>query len=442
MLVESIVYFDRSVECADRQQLRQIQQTKLRNVLDQVAASNPFYQKKWAAAGIDPARDVRTLDDLSALPFTTKHELVADQAAHPPFGTNLTFPLEQYIRLHQTSGTTGKPLRWLDTEESWDWWARCWGAVYRAAGVGPGDRIFFAFSFGPFIGFWSAFEGARKIGAMAISGGAQTSQQRLYTLLENEATVLLCTPTYALRLAEVARECEGVDIVNSSIRRTIHAGEPGASIPATRARIEAAWGAQCFDHTGATEVGATGFTCVLQPGGVHLNEGEFIFEILDPATGQPADEGELVVTNLGRIGSPVIRYRTGDRVKVRRDPCACGRTFMQMEGGILGRVDDMITVRGVNLFPSAIENIVRSFKEVEEFRIEVFRQRHMDEVKVSLELAPHIPAGPSTAAVVQMVSAELRKQLAIRCEVTTVPCGSLPRFELKAKRCVVLTADT
>jgi len=439
MPIEPLTYFDQAIECAEPQHLRRVQLTRLRDMLEQVAASNPFYRQKWAAAGVDPVRDVRTLDDLAVLPFTTKHELVADQAAHPPFGSNLTFPREKYIRLHQTSGTTGKPLRWLDTDESWNWWARCWATVYRAAGVGPGDRIFFAFSFGPFIGFWSAFEGARTIGALSISGGAQTSQQRLYTLLENDATVLLCTPTYALRLAEVARE-NHIDVASSSIQRTIHAGEPGASIPATRARIESAWGAKCFDHTGATEVGATGFTCILQPGGVHLNEGEFIFEVFDPTTGQPADEGELVVTNLGRVGSPVIRYRTGDRVKVRRDPCACGRTFMQMEGGILGRVDDMITVRGVNLFPSAIENIVRGFKEVEEFRIEVFRQRHMDEVRVSVELAPHITDGPATEAVAQAIIAEIRKQLAIRCDVVPVSAGSLPRFELKAKRFVVLNA--
>src|SRR5262249_50376302 len=274
------------------------------------------------------------------LPFTRKGELVADQDAHPPYGTNLSFPLGAYTRLHQTSGTTGRPLRILDTPESWLWWKRCWGYVYRGAGVRPDDRIFCAFSFGPFIGFWAAFEGGQHLGALMIPGGGQTSEQRLQMIADNQATVLVCTPTYALRLAEVARE-QGFDASRSTIRATVHAGEPGASIPSTKQRIEEAWGARCYDHAGATEVGAHCFECVAQPGGIHLNEAEFIFEVVDPTTDEPADEGELIVTNLGRFGTPVVRYRTGDRVRRQPGLCPCGRTFGRLEGGILGRVDDM-----------------------------------------------------------------------------------------------------
>jgi phenylacetate-CoA ligase len=233
-------YYDRTLETADRPTLEAHQVARLRNLLGTLLAHNPFYAPRLRAAGLASPEDLRALADLDRIPFTRKAELVADQETHPPYGSNLSFPLTAYTRLHQTSGTTGRPLRLLDTPESWDWWLRCWGHVYRGATVGPEDRIFAAFSFGPFIGFWSAFEAGQKLGALVIPGGGQTSEQRLQMIADNEATVLVCTPTYALRLAEVARE-QGIDASRSSIRVTVHAGEPGASIPSTKRRIEELW---------------------------------------------------------------------------------------------------------------------------------------------------------------------------------------------------------
>ena len=370
--------------------------------------------------------DVSGWDDFERLPLTTKAELLTDQAAHPPFGTNLTNRLEHYVRLHQTSGSSGdQPLRWLDTAESWEWWLRIWAEhVYRAAAVTARDRVFFTFSFGPFIGFWSAFGGAQRLGALCMSGGAMTSEQRLRSLLDLDATVLLSTPTYALRLADVANEL-GLDLRRSGVRVTIHAGEPGASIPATRAAIEAAYGATCFDHTGMTELGPTGFSCS-QRDGIHLIESEFIFEVLD-LNGRPAREGELVATNLGRWGMPLVRYRTGDRVKVSAEPCACGSPFMKVVGGIQGRMDDMFTVRGVNLYPSQVEDIVRRHPEVAEFVIERRRERQMDEVSLLIETAVE---GSST----ERLEADLRQALGVRLDCRLVERGTLPRSELKAKR--------
>ncbi len=424
-----VTYFNPEIETADRETLQKHQLTRFQAMLRDVLSSNAFYRRKLGEAGLQNPEEVRSLEDLQRLPFTTKKELVADQEAHPPFGTNLTYPLERYIRLHQTSGTTGKPLRWLDTPESWDWWARCWGAVFSAAGVGAEDRVFFAFSFGPFIGFWSAWEGTRQVGALAISGGGQNSVQRLHNLLETQATTICCTPSYALHLVEVAREHD-LDIAASAVQRLIVAGEPGANIPSTRRRIEEAWGAQLFDHTGATEVGAHGFEC-LAHAGVHLNEGEFIVEVIDPATGQPAAEGELVITNLGRVGMPIIRYRTGDQVRLTYERCECGRTFARMEGGIIGRIDDMLIVRGVNIFPSAIENIVRSFPQVDEFAMEVYKRGEMDELEVKIEVVGDDPEGVARA-----VQEEMQKRLSLRVPVHVVPAGTLPRWELKARRLV------
>ena len=401
---------------------------RLAAMLDVVLASNEFQRGRFDAAGIADARDA--LDRWPDVPLTTKSELSADQAEHPPFGTNLTFPLDRYVRLHQTSGTTGSPLRILDDADSWSWWADTWSFVLRAAGVGRADRVFFAFSFGPFIGFWSAFAAAERAGALAISGGSLSSAERARALVDLGATALLCTPTYALRLAEAAR-AEGIDLPSSALRVVVAAGEPGASIPGTRERIERELGAELFDHTGATEVGPTGFSCAARDG-VHIIEREFIAEVRDPGTGAVRDlgEGELVLTNLGRWGSPAIRYRTGDLVRAIREPCACGRTFVKLAGGVLGRADDMVTVRGVNVFPSALEAIVRRFDDVAEFRIEVFTERGMDEVRCLVE-----PRAP-TSDLAARVAGSIHRDIGLRVAVDVVGPGTLPRYEFKARRFV------
>ena len=199
----------------------QTQLNRFRGMLALVLETNAFYQQKLTEAGIKHPNDVQTLADYRQLPFTTKEELSADQVSHPPYGTNLTFPLEQYTCLHRTSGTTGSPLRWLDTAESWDWWGKCWGEVYRGAGVTSADRLMIAFSFGPFIGFWSAYHGAQQLGALIIPNGGMTSEQRIRTILSNDITVLIATPTYALRLVEVAEQ-DGINLSEASSVRGNH----------------------------------------------------------------------------------------------------------------------------------------------------------------------------------------------------------------------------
>jgi phenylacetate-CoA ligase len=415
------------METLGRDALGQLQLRKFQLVLDQMLDSNAFYAAKFGQVGVHSSRDIRSWDDFRRLPFTTKKELSADQAGNPPYGSNLSFPRDAYVKIHQTSGTTGEPLRCLDTAESWDWWAECWASVFRAAGVTTSDRVFYGFSFGPFIGFWSSYEGARKVGALAFPGGGMSSFQRLKAILANEITVLVCTPTYALHLAEVAEQ-EGIDLSKSSVTTTIHAGEPGAGLPATRARIQKAWGAKTFDHAGATEVGAWGFECVGQSG-LHVNEGEFIVEIIDPATGEAASEGEVVITNLGRPGYPVFRYRTGDRAKIDTSPCSCGRTYARLEGGVIGRVDDVLIVRGINVFPSAIENILRSIPEIGEFAVDVYRTHELDDMVIRVEVTSGDAAEVAAAA-----DNAIRNALSLRAKVEAVEFGTLPRFDLKARR--------
>jgi phenylacetate-CoA ligase len=421
--------YDASVETASRDRLADLQWRRfhaMATALLSAESHNRFIQRKWQEAGIGSADDLRSWDDFRRLPFTRKPEFVADQAEQPPFGTNLTYPVERYVRVHQTSGTSGQPIRWLDTQESWDWWLRCWGFVFRGAGLTAADRVFFPFSFGLFIGFWSGFEGARALGALAIPGGGQDTATRLAGMDRLGVTALVCTPSYALHLLEVARE-RGLDARGLGVRTTVHAGEPGASIPAVRARIEEGWGARAYDHAGMTEMGAYGYECAAQAG-LHVNESEFIAEVIDPLTGRPAAEGELVLTNLGRLGSPAIRYRTGDRVRLSTTPCGCGRTFLRLENGILGRLDDMLIVRGVNVFPSAIEAIVRRFRAVEEFQVEVFRDGELEQVRILIEATDATLSGA--------VQEAFRAEMGLRLDVCAVAPRTLPRHELKARRVV------
>ena len=411
---------------------------RLSALLQYLHGRNAFYTNKLDAAGIDPA-SLNFPRDLSRLPLTTKRELIADQQSSPPWGTNLSEPLERYTRYNQTSSTTGNPLRWLDTTESWQWMLECWKAVFAAARVDSGDRILFPFSFGPFLGFWTAFESACQIGAHCIPAGGMSSQARLAMIETLQPSVVCCTPTYALRLLEAARQtgCSAPDLQSSSVRVLIVAGEPGGNIPSTRERIANGWGARVIDHHGLTETGPISFECWEAPGSLHLNEAEYICEVLDTASERAVpdgERGELVVTNLGRWASPLIRYRTGDIVVRRSGTCACGRTFARLEGGILSRVDDMVNVRGVNVYPSAIESVVSRFSQVAEYRGTVAATGALRELSVEIELAD---AAGDAFDIAPRVAAALRESLGLNVPVRVVDANTLPRFEMKARRFVI-----
>jgi phenylacetate-CoA ligase len=420
-----------------REALQQLQQRKLRDLLALAGEKSAFYKAKFRKAGLKTS-DVPGAD-FNALPFTTKAELIHDQQRNAPYGSNLTAPLAQYVRYHQTSGSTGRPIRWIDTADSWEWMLRNWSWIFASAGLKQSDRICFAFSFGPFLGFWTAFEAAAKFGALCLPAGGLSTTARLRFLLDNGITVLCCTPTYALRMAETAAE-ERVNIRLAPLRVLIVAGEPGGSVPQTRSRIEEAWDARCVDHHGMTETGPVSFECEKVRGRLHIIESEYIAESLNPETGKPVAEGELgelVLTNLGRLGNPLIRYRTGDLVRlIRPAPCKCGRNFAALEGGILGRRDDMIVVRGVNIYPSAIEEIVRGIPEIGEYRAEATSQRAMSELKIQIEVAG---TAAECRAAAKKLTAALETALTLRIPVETVAPDSLPRFEMKARRWVRAT---
>jgi phenylacetate-CoA ligase len=426
-----IHFYNRRVETLERERLRELQNERLRRLVKELV-TNRFYEEKFRLAGIK-SDELRRVEDLRALPFTTKSEIVEEQQAHPPFGRLLTYELSRYRYFHQTSGTTARPLKWLDTAEDWETWMRCWGCVYRGAGVTENDVVFCAFSFGPYVSHWSAIDGARRIGALCLAGGGMNSDKRLRAIIDNDCTVLVSTPTYALHLAEVARE-RGLDLRSSAVRITIHAGEPGASVPGVKRRIEEAWGARCFDHAGATEVGAWAFDCeAREPCAIHLNETEFVFEMIDPQTGESVREGtrgEIVITTLGRAGMPVLRYRTGDMAEMTTERCACGRTLARIKGGVLGRADDMLIVRGVNIYPSAIDNLLRSLPHVVEYEVLIRRIAGLDDLLIKIETDDEQPF----QQIEQAASEAFRSRLSIRVSVEQASRGSLPRYEFKARR--------
>jgi phenylacetate-CoA ligase len=357
-------------ERLDRTGLARRQLGRLQQLLTEVIPDNRFWNNRLKAFGLTVS-DFQSLDDLRKLPCVTKSDLVSDQTLRPPYGSNLTYPLSHYSRMHQTSGTTGQPVRWLDTPESWKWFLDCWAQIYRLVGLQPTDRICFPFSFGPFLGFWAAFDGAAALGNLCLSAGGLNSAARLQMILDHQATFVCCTPTYALRLADVAAEL-GQDLAKSSVRGLIVAGEPGGCLPTTRQKLEAAWGARVFDHWGMTEVGPMASESVGCPGSLYVLETECIAEIIDSQTEAPVamgELGELVITNLGRWGSPLIRFRTGDIVRADPAPSPDGYALLRLAGGILGRSDDMLTIRGNNFYPSALEEWLRQIPNIAEYRM-------------------------------------------------------------------------
>lgn len=407
----------RALETLDREALRGLQLERVNRLLERVVPRSCFYATRFKNRELP----LKSLEEFAELPFMYKEGLSA-QNPSGELANNLTYPLDCYVRFHQTSGTHGRPLVVLDTAEDWQWWIETWQYTLDGAEITPDDRVFMAFSFGPFIGFWSAYDSAVERGCLVIPGGGMSTLQRLEQLRLSKATVLFSTPSYVLHMAEVAAE-HNLDLHGSCIRCIVLAGEPGGSIPATRARIESKWGAQVLDHCGATEVGPWGVGD-RQGRGVYIIESEFYPEFFSLATNQPAADGELaelVLTNFGRFGSPVVRYRTGDVVRPTRSP----NSWTLLEGGLLGRTDDMVVIRGVNIFPSAIESILHGFPEIVEYKILVRRTGEMDEMAIEIEDRLDQP---------DRVVNELRLRLGLRCDVSTVPLGSLPRFEGKGKR--------
>src|SRR5215475_3755572 len=384
-------YLEPDIERRSRAAMTRWQAVRLREQVRHAAAHSPFYRRKFKAAGAKSAQ-IRTLEDLRRLPFTTKDELKENQANRPPWGDVLAVPLADVMRVHLTSATTGRPLAFLDTREDWHGFYHSYARSLYAYGVRQKDMVMAAFSYGPWIGYWSGFYAAQDLGCLVFPVGGLSTDQRIDALLNYPISVLGCTPSYALFLAEAAAK-KGIDLAkDAKLRITWHTGEPGASIPATKEKIEGAFGARAYDLPGLTEIAAWGFECDARAGLTHVHEDYVYPEVLDDNARpvKPGERGELVFTSLYRRAMPLLRYRTRDVVQLADRRCPCGRTLVAFEGGVLGRLDDMKKVRGIIVYPRRIEELVRPHADVDEFQIVLRRHEGLDDILVRLDPSPSL----------------------------------------------------
>jgi phenylacetate-CoA ligase len=441
-LVGDSPYWNPKTETLDRERLEALQLAKLRIQCEWAYERSPWYRRRFDESGFAPEQ-LRSLSDLRRIPFLTRDEWMGSQFSRPPYGEVPTIDGAGAIRIHTTSGTTGRgPLRALDSRKDWAWIAEMWSYALWGCGVRPADTAYIAFGYGSFIGFWGLHYAMEKVGVLNVPGGAQPTEERVLQIIDFGATVVASTPTYALRLAQEGAR-RGIDLRSSPVSRLILSGEPAGSIPQTKALIERLWGAKAFDTAGMTEIGTIMvFECSHQPGGTHIIEDNMIEEVLDPVSAEPVPYGvggERVVTSFGRGAVPLLRYRTGDLVcRVPASKCPCGRGFDLYEGGILGRVDDMKIVRGTNVYPRAVEAIVREYPDVDEFQTVITRENLRDEITLRVEMKPDWIADDWDE-----LSGGLHKRLAhafegLNFRIERAGAGELPRFELKAKRTVDL----
>lgn len=427
-------YWNPFLETLPPEKLAALQLKKFQRALAYAYTHSPFYRQKLGRAGIQP-EEIRSYEDILKIPTTTKSELQAAQTESDSiYGSLCCLPSEEIAVYHQTSGTTGHPIRQADSRRDWEWWAECWATLLWAQGFRPPDRMIIPFSYGVFVAFWAGHYACEKIGCEVIPAGGLSSEARIDKMRELKASAIMCTPTYALHLAEVAKTMSLDPVNDLHIEKIVCAGEPGALIPATKVRIESEWGASVFDHAGATEAGAWGFECIAQSGGLHVNEAFFLVELLDPETKQPVlpdEEGELVITPLDREAQPVIRFELRDRALWSKELCSCGRSYRLLDGGLRGRSDQLVKVRGVLFSPTTVESVVRQFDNLgNEYQVIVEREHELDKVTVQVELL----SGGASDRMHTELEQQLRIATGLRCHVELKPLGTLPRYEVKAKR--------
>ena len=426
------------LETLPRERLQDLQLKKFRRIMHWAYEHSPFHRRLYQEAGVEPG-DIKSMQDIARVPKVEKAMMRDIQNKEPyPYGDMLCVPLEQVTAYRQTSGTTGQPVYQPDTWQDWEWWAEAWATILYAQGYRSSDRVFLPFGYNVFVAFWAAHYGAEKLGCEVVPGGVLNTEARLLKMREVRATAFMATPTYVLNMAETARKKLNIDPVRDlHIQRITCAGEPGANIPATKKRMQEAWGAKVFDHIGATEIGAWSFECAEQPGGLHVNDSLFLVEIEDLQSGEiiqePNRPGKMVITALDRYAQPCIRFDSKDIIQWHDQKCSCGRTYRLIKDGVLGRTDDITKVKGVLLAPTAIEEVVRGIPELSnEYEVVVTKRADVDDICLKVELHPE--AESKRTDVQARLEEDLRLKTNLRYNITFHPYESLPRYELKAKR--------
>ena len=424
------MFFNEHVETLDRQSMKEIQLARLKQVIRRVYERVPFYRKKMEELGITPD-DIQTLSDIQKMPFTVKNDL----RDHYPYGL-FAEPMENIVRLHASSGTTGKPIVAGYTKDDLSNWAECIARLAVAAGVGKNDIAQISFGYGLFTGAFGLHQGLEKMGTTIIPISSGNTERQINIMHDFGATVLIATPSYALYMAEVAEKMGLLKDIH--IKYGVFGSE--ASTEEMRAELERRWGCIATENYGLTEVMGPGVAgeC-LHKCGMHINEDHFLCEIIDPVTGEvlpDGEQGELVITTLTKQGMPMIRYRTKDITRLLTEQCACGRTTARIEK-IKGRSDDMLKIRGVNLFPSQIESVLVGMEGIgPHYEITVWRENYMDKIEVKVELTDSevLENFADIEKLRRNIMTRLRTVCQLDIPIKFVSPNTLKRFEGKAKR--------
>jgi len=429
-------YCEEKLETAGRRDLEALQLSLFKRKMQYVYDSSPMYRRKYDQVGIKPD-DIGSLEDILRVPFTEKEDLRESQERHPPWGDFVCIPPEEGVRVFQTTGTTGVPVKVILNNNDWEkHFYRQFMHFMKGYGITSRDRLYVPFNYGLHIAWWGLQTAFERAGVMIIPGGGISTENRIIAMLEYKATVICGTPTYMLYLGETAHKM-GISLQDSPIRILIVAGEPGANVPATKRTLEKMWGADCYDDIGSSEISNFGFECTQQKG-THVIESMFYAESIDPETLQPAADGEvgeLVITNLITESMPLIRFRIKDLVRFDRSTCDCGRSFLRLDGGILGRSDDMFQFAGINIFPSALENFIREMAEFsDEYQIYVPKQGSGNPLLIKVEPDGKDVSPEALHVAKQRLIDRVKLNMTITPMVEIVDMGELPRFEAKAKR--------
>ena len=429
-------FWNAIAETMPREKLNDLHLKRLQKLVHYVYQNSAFYRSRFKEIGLEPG-DIKTLDDYQKkVPFTDKDDFLELQSKSPPYGPTQAMPAEFIAHHAETSGTTGAPLAIPYSLYDTMRYGESWCPAFWATGIRPTDSFYFAFGWGNFAGFWSAYWGVRRFGGKVISGGGLNTEGHISAIQRLKPTVIISTPTFALRLAAVAKEM-GVNLEDSSVNYTMHAGEPGpTALPAMKKEILEAWGAQnAGELLGIAEIDAFA-PCNSIGDGVHVDEMSVYSWVIDPDTGKEVSEGEIgehVVTSYTNGTQPLLNYRTHDLVRPRYS-CPSGRTWLKFEGSVLGRTDFMITLRGTNVYPTAVENILGDIDGVSSnYELHMTQDEGNDEMEIKFEPEKVIPE-TKWAELSNQVQQVVRDKLKVRMKVTPSPPSSLPRYDLKTKR--------
>ena len=431
------IYWNPVLEKLPPEKIRQLQLNKFKKILKWTYDHSRFHRRLYDNAGLK-VEDIQSFDDIQRVPKVEKSMMRDIQRKEPfPYGDALCVPLDEVTIFRQTSGTTGQPVYQPDTWQDWEWWAECWCYVLWAQGYRPTDRVFIPFGYNIFVAFWAGHYAAEKLGCEVVPGGVLDTKARILKIQELKATAMMATPTYVLGMADTARTKMNINPAELTIEKITCAGEPGASISSTKKRMQEAWGAKVYDHSGATEIGAWSYECTAQPGGIHVNEGFFLVEIEDVETGEiieePGHRGKMIITALDRMAQPCVRFDSKDIIEWGTKTCDCGRTFRIIKGGVVGRADDITKVKGVLLSPSAIEEVVRGIEGLgDEYEVVVDKLGDIDRIKLKIEIVSGWE--DKVKSIESRLKNELRLKTNLGYRIEFYDYGQLPRYDVKAKR--------